>query len=185
MGEEDINARKRDMRQLQSLIEDVQNGNEDAFGEIFKWLSGRLFAYVLSHTAHREDALDIVQEVFIDIWKGLGTFQYKSDEQFYGFVFTITKRKLYKRYKNKHIVVSLEEDMVHESYEMKTEDYRHLLVHVNDLPTKYQDVLKLRYWSDMPFGEIAAMLGVKETTAKVWHHRALKKLQIMSAAYEN
>ncbi len=166
------------------LIKDVQDGNEDAFRAIFDRLSARLFAYVLSHTSHRDDALDIVQETFIDVWKGLPTFRYKSDEQFYGFVFVVLKRKIYKRYRNMRDTVSLDEEIMHESYEMKTEDYRHLEKHIAKLREPYQDILKLRYWSGMTFAEAAAMLDIKETTAKVLHHRAIKKLQAMLEQYE-
>ncbi|MCR4306343.1 MAG: RNA polymerase sigma factor [Candidatus Yonathbacteria bacterium] len=178
---------KENLQKLHVLIKDVQDGNEDAFRVIFDRLSARLFAYVLSHTSHRDDALDIVQETFIDVWKGLPTFQYKSDEQFYGFVFVVLKRKIYKRHRSMRDTVSLDEEILHESYEMKTEDYRHLLKHVGKLGESYQDILKLRYWSGMTFTEAAAMLGIKETTAKVWHHRAIKKLQAMleKEQYEN
>ena len=67
---------------------------------------------------------------------------------------------------------------------MEHEDYRYLMEHINKLPMKYRDVLKLRYWSDMKFGEIASVLKAKETTVKVWHHRAIKELQIVIKKYE-
>lgn len=178
---------RENSQKLQVLIKDVQGGNEDAFRAIFDRLSARLFAYVLSHTSHRDDALDIVQETFIDVWKGLPRFQYKSDEQFYGFVFVVLKRKIYKRHRNMRATVSFDEEIIHESYEMKMEDYRHLQKHIGKLGEPYQDLLKLKYWSGMTMRDAADMLGITETTAKVRHHRAIKKLQAMleQKQYEN
>ena len=62
-------------------------------------LSDRLFSYALAHTRNRDDALDLVQDTFIDLWGGLKKFKYKNDESFYGFVFLVLKRKLYRHYK--------------------------------------------------------------------------------------
>jgi len=165
-------------QELWKLIKEVQNGNKEAFREIFERLSNKFFAYTFSRTSNRDDALDIVQETFIDLWEALKKFQYRSDESFYGFIFTITKRKLSRYYKSKNKVVLLNEKSINENYEMRQEDHRHLLKHINMLTSKYQDILKLRYWSDMTFGEISSVLNIKETTAKVWHHRALKQLKI-------
>lgn len=164
-------------QELWKLIKEAQNGSEEAFQEIFERLSNKFFAYAFSRTSNRDDALDIVQETFIELWQALNRFQYRSNESFYGFVFTITKRKLSRYYKSKR-VIPLDQINPGKSYEMRQEDYRYLLKQMNGLTANYQDVLTLRYWSDMTFGEIAAALNIKETTAKVWHYRALKQLKI-------
>lgn len=173
------------MRELQILVKEAQNGDKGAFKGIFDHLNNRLFTYALSRTSNREDALDIVQETFIELWSSLKKFKYKSEEAFYGFVFILAKRKLYRYYKSKDMVISLTENNINESYEMKVEDYRYLLKHINTLRSDHQDLLKLRYWSGMTFGEIASTLNIKEVTAKVWHHRAIKKLQILLEDYDN
>ena len=57
------------------------------------------------------------------------------------------------------------------------EDYRHLLKQINMLSEKYQEVLRLRYWSGMKLSEVAEFLGIDEGTAKVRHFRALNELR--------
>ena len=78
---------------LQDLIDDSRKGDQKAFRVLFDTLSNRLFTYALSHTRSRDEALDLVQETFIDLWSALPKFNYKNDESFYGFVFLILKRK--------------------------------------------------------------------------------------------
>lgn len=167
-------------QELKILVEKAQNGSKEAFRDIFDRLSNKFFAYIFSRTSNRDDALDIVQETFIELWNALNKFQYRSDETFYGFIFTITKRKLFRYYQSKHKVIPLSK--VSEKYisqsGIKQKDYRYILKHVNALAPKYQDLLRLRYWSGMTFPEIASVLNIKETTAKVRHHRALKSLKI-------
>lgn len=170
-------------QELSRLIKEAQNGSKEAFGEIFERLSNEFFAYVHSRTQCRDDALDIVQETFIDLWGALKRFKYESKEAFYGFIFKIIKRKLYRYYKYRQKFVPLDEKVVSANYQIPSEDYRYLLKHVDTLTQKYQDLLRLRYWSGMTFNEIASVLNVKETTAKVWHHRAIKKLKILLKNY--
>ena len=172
------------MQELALLVTKAQNGDKEAFKGIFERLNNRLFAYVLLRTSNREDALDIVQETFIELWNALSKFKYRTEEEFNGFVFTLAKRKLYKHYKTKEKSVQLNEG-ANGSYEMKTEDYRYLLKNINTLSSEHQELLKLRYWSGMTFREIASVLNVKETTAKVRHHRAIQQLKILLENYDN
>jgi len=57
--------------ELQKLIEKTKNRDERAFQAIFELLSNRLFKYALSRSKSRDDALDIVQETFVELWKAL------------------------------------------------------------------------------------------------------------------
>lgn len=161
---------------LKRTVERAQNGNTRAFKTLFDSLSDRLFAYTVSHTKNRDDALDIVQETFIDLWSALPTLEYRSDESFHGFVFIILKRKLYKTYEMSKKTISIEE--IEMQYELQVnEDYRYLHKKIKILTPRYQELIKLRYWKGLPFQEIANVLDIPEATAKVWHHRAVQKLK--------
>lgn len=162
----------------ETLIEKAKAGDKIAFQGLFDMLSDRLFTYALAHTKNRDDALDLVQDTFIDLWNALKKFRYKNDESFYGFVFLILKRKLYRHYSKRVQSVEFDEKYITDNYTLEVEDYRYLEKIMSTLPQKYQELLKLRYWSAFSFKEIAAVMNVKEGTAKVWHHRAINKLQV-------
>ncbi|MBI1956842.1 MAG: sigma-70 family RNA polymerase sigma factor [Candidatus Niyogibacteria bacterium] len=169
---------------LEQQIEEAKRENPEAFRAIFDEAGDRVFLYAASRTATREDALDIAQETFIDLWKALGDFHYRSDEEFWGFLFRIAKRKLAAYYRSQPAELSL--DRIPEpSYDMEPQDHRMLLGQVNALKSNYQELLRLRYWSDMTFAQIASVMNIPEVTAKVWHHRAVKKLQANLNAHEN
>lgn len=167
---------------LAVLVAEARKGKQEAFREIFEHLHVRVFRYVLSHTPERDDALDITQEAFVDLWKALrnqsSRFAYKSDEEFYGFVFLIVKRKIARFYKTRRVTVSLDENTIDESHEFEHEDHRFLVKQIQTLTAKYQELLRLRYWGGMKLAEAAAVLGITEGTAKVWHHRALQELKV-------
>lgn len=162
---------------LAVLVADAREGKQGAFREIFEHLHARVFGYVLSHTPERDDALDITQDAFVDLWKALRKFEYKSDEEFYGFVFLIVKRKIARFYKHRRATVSFDEDVADESVDTEREDHRFLIKQIGALAMKYQELLRLRYWGGMKLAEAAAVLGITEGTAKVWHYRALQELK--------
>jgi RNA polymerase sigma-70 factor (ECF subfamily) len=165
-------------KNISALVLGASKGDREAFREVFEHLHARVFGYALSHTPERDDALDITQEVFVDLWKALRGFSYKSDEEFYGFVFLIVKRKIARFYKTRRVTVPLDENTIDESRESEREDHRFLMRQIQTLGVKYQELLRLRYWSGMKLAEAAAVLGITEGTAKVWHHRALQELRM-------
>jgi RNA polymerase sigma-70 factor (ECF subfamily) len=165
------------MDTLEILIERAKNRDNEAFREIFESLEPRVFSYACSHVERREDAKDITQEAFIDLWRGLKNFSYRTPEEFYGFVFLITKRKIARFYKEKKNDISLEETEMDVGFSEEHEDHRFLLRHIESLAEKYQEILRLRYWGGMKLSEAALVLGIDEGTAKVRHYRALQQLR--------
>jgi RNA polymerase sigma-70 factor (ECF subfamily) len=47
---------------------------------------------------------------------------------------------------------------------------------VRTLPPNYRDVVMLRVYAGLPFAQVAAALGIRESSAKVLYFRAKEKL---------
>ena len=47
---------------------------------------------------------------------------------------------------------------------------------VRTLPENYRDVVMLRVYAGLPFAQVAAALGIRESSAKVLYFRAKEKL---------
>jgi RNA polymerase sigma-70 factor len=63
------------MDQDQDLcIERAQNGDREAFSALVRLHQARLRGLVALTVSDRDAALDIVQDAFVDAWRGLGTF---------------------------------------------------------------------------------------------------------------
>lgn len=164
---------------IKELIQKSVSGDEGAFLLLYEHLNDRLFAFIYARTRNRDDALDLLQEVFVDLWQALDGFSYSSDSEFYGFVFTITKRKLSKHYsataKDAQRVDTADGLVMPDIDRLNNEQtLEAAMVHLKPM---YREVLELRYWSELSFAEIAHILKTKETTVKVRHHRAVKQLQ--------
>jgi RNA polymerase sigma-70 factor (ECF subfamily) len=162
---------------LSEALAKAAGGDERAFRALYDHLVDRLFSYVRSRAREREEATDVVQDIFLDIWGALPRFQYISDAHFYGFVFTIAKRRLIRHYKS-HRHESLDDLEPNQIPRIDADitDPDGVRALVDTLSEKYRDVIVLRYWSGLSFADIAFLLDTTETNAKVRHHRALKEL---------
>ncbi len=177
-------------RTLASLVDEARDGSQEAFRHIFDRLHGRLFSYARGHSSDKEVAQDVVQDTMVGLWEALPTFEYRSDEAFYAFAFMILKRTLMKTYTKAtrapaSLDALLEEigDRVLPKETPEYEDYRTLTKVLDTLSEGARDVIMLRYWSELSFGEVAESLGINESAAKVRHHRAMNELRETLSTY--
>jgi len=173
------------------LINEYLGGNQNSFKLLVEKYTPSIYNFSLRFVGEGY-VNDIVQDVFIKIWKNLKKFN-KTKASFKTWIFTITRNTItdYLRKKKMIPFSSLDEDG--ESFEndipsdiilpdkalIELED-KELLNNVLDkLPANYKEVLILYYQEDMTFNEIGQLLGKPLNTVKSYHHRALIKLQEM------
>lgn len=163
--------------ELKRILENART-TDVVFRELYDGTVNKVYAYALNRTRDKAQAMDIVQNAYAALWQSLDRFRYVSDEHFWGYFFTIIRRVLAREWRRK------KEESLSESYDVvapdeEHEDYRVLLGAVEDLKEKEQQVIKLRYFSDFSFADIAAALSITEGNAKVIHHRAFEKLKAL------
>jgi RNA polymerase sigma-70 factor (ECF subfamily) len=171
---------------FRGIIERLRQGDEKAFEELYTRLSGRVFSYILPRVKSRDEALDVLQEVFIAIWSARLRFAYRNDASVYGFVFTIARRTLASYYGGKKRDAATLELPQEDRYDMDIDGLgdAHMIERaMADLSDDDRDVLTLRYWSGFSFDEIAQMQGKHETAMRVRHHRALARLKSILSTY--
>ncbi len=60
------------------LIKQIKKGSEEAFDTIVRKYETKVFNLAMSFTRHREDAEEVLQDVFVTLYKKIGSFQGKS-----------------------------------------------------------------------------------------------------------
>jgi len=158
--------------------------DESAFKEIYDLTINRLFSFVLLRIRDKSEALDVVQDIYLSLWKSLDNFIYISEPHFYAFLFKVARRQLIKARAKIKDTVEFDEifDIPVEGDER--EDYRVLLSQIKRLNIKEQVCIELRYFEDLKFKNIAEILNTTESNTKVLHHRAIKKLKELMNDYE-
>lgn len=170
---------------LQTIVDKAQNGDEKAFGELYDIFSNRLFAFIMVKTSHRPTAEDLLQEVFIKIWKALPKYE-KQDVQFSSWLYAIASNHIKDHYRAvsrrpqtnellENIDKVTDEDL---SKPIDNEFLKNDLEKVlEQLPENYREVVQCRFLSDLTVSETAQVVGKTELAVRVIQTRALSKLR--------
>lgn len=165
---------------IRICITECAEGNTESFRRLYEHLIDRVFAYLRSRSGTKEQATDLAQEVFVELWQGLPRFTYHTHEQFYAFVFIIARRKLIKLYGRsgkETLFIEDENALADTNTKSAKEDSDALTRALSILDPEAREVVVLHHWSRYTFKEIAALINKTETAVRVQHHRALKILQ--------
>lgn len=167
-------------KSLEWLVRESASGRASAFRMLFDQTEGPLFRFIRYRVGTREDALDILQDVYVDLWFALerGKFIYSTDDEFWGFLSLIARRRVARMYRFRKPVISLDDVIdIRDSSEDRDERAIAAIDALERLEPHEQRVMDLRYFKGFKFLEIANLLGKGESAVKVEHHRAIRKLR--------
>lgn len=157
--------------------------SKDALGVLCEKYIPRIYGFALRRTGDILDAEDLTSSVFEKVVANIERFD-SSRASFATWVYRIALNTLndYFRAKRRKKEISYE---LHEgSKELAIPDYDEavnlrmdVLRFVGELPSKYREVIELRYFAGMKVGEIAGVLGISETAASKRILRGLERLR--------
>ncbi|MCW5911513.1 MAG: sigma-70 family RNA polymerase sigma factor [Cyclobacteriaceae bacterium] len=171
-----------EIRKEEQIIERSKK-DPRAFGELYEKYFDRIFNYLYRQTDDEDTAGDLCSQTFVNALNNIGRYEPRGFP-FSAWLYKIAGNEVNKHYrKNKgKKVFSIEELKVRELIEQATEDWDEELVnrlirYMNELPTDMIQVLELRFFEDKDFKEIAFILDMTESGAKMRTYRALDKLR--------
>ncbi len=163
---------------------------EKMFTEIYERESDSIFRYAFLRTSNREQALDIVQDTFIRLWKALMTQKQINHPK--AFLFTITRNLIIDWYRKKKSL-SIEsvfgdgdDNDNSSSYLVDSTSYkriqfsaeiREVIDVIGEMEPQYQEILYLRLIEDMLPQEIAKLLKITPNLASVRITRGMDELR--------
>lgn len=172
-----------EIRKEESIIERSKT-NPEAFGELYEKYFDRIFNYILRQTDDEDLTGDLCSQTFVNALNNLHRYEYRGFP-FSAWLYKIAGNEVNKHYrKNKgKKVFSIEELKVRELVEQGSDSWDEELItkvitYMNELPTEMIQVLELRFFEDKDFKEIAFILDMTESGAKMRTYRALDKLRI-------
>ncbi len=139
------------------LIQSAQKGDAQAFGELYERYAPRVFRYLYAHLDNRLDAEDLTEEVFLRVWKSLGSYQ-EQGVPFLAFLFRVGRNALIDHYRRRdkgEAEASIEEMPLREPGAGPMEAVTAILEHqqlrakLMELREDYRTVLALRYLSGL------------------------------------
>ncbi len=162
---------------------------DSPYEELYRRHASGLFAYAFQQTASREDAEDIVLEVFLSILQNTRFLTFDRGKQ-EAWLWTIARNKIVDYYRRaiRRPNVSIEwlaeplyadDRQAPEELSLKREEYEQLYSALRELPQLQQDVLRLRFGHGLKCEEIAPVLEKSEGAIRMILFRTLQRLRGM------
>lgn len=148
---------------------------EEKFIECVERNNQRLFLIALSFTKNQSDAEDILQNIFLKLWKYNKPFN--NDMHIDKWLTSVCVNESKNHIKSPFKTRTVPLDNVNENYTFETSDSYDLFKAVMSLPQKERIVVHLFYYEDMTIKDISALLKIKESAIKTRLHRARKELK--------
>lgn len=144
----------------------------DAYKEPLYWHIRRM---VLIH----QDADDVLQNVFIKVYKSVGKF--REEAKLYTWLYRIASNESITFLKKKKRTQEVSEQMISELKQDPyfTGDIIQLILKegIELLPTKQKQVFILRYYDGLAYKEMAEILDSSIGSLKASYHHAVKKIE--------
>jgi RNA polymerase sigma-70 factor (ECF subfamily) len=173
----------------QGLVSAIAGGSSDALGRLYDRHAGRVFALARRIVARPEDAEEIVQDVFAQVWRQAA--RYTGDRaSVAGWIVMLTRTRAIDRLRARRArpdedqgieptpalpLPSLAPDP--ESITLSQESARQIRGAFETLPDPQRSVLELAYYQGLSHSEIATTTGVPLGTVKTRIRAAMETLR--------
>ena len=157
---------------------------ERAYTTLIKKYQERLYWHIRRMVVDHDDTNDILQNVFIRVWKALENF--KEESQLYTWLYRIATNEslTFLEGQKKRAAVSLSDVESGLSNKIKADKHFNpdkiewkLQLAIQQLPEKQKVVFTLRYYDEMPYEEMSRVLDTSEGALKASYHHAVKKVE--------
>jgi len=173
------------------IVDIIIKKDKEAYEILVQRYQNKLYAYVFRLTNHREEATDILQDVFLKAYKNIKGFDTKK--KFSSWIYRIAHNesvnwlKKNTRYKKQSIDDDENKIDIADSSDLEEEisnnhEKDDLMNKIDLLPIIYKEVLVLRYLEEKSYEEISIIMKKSVNAVGILLNRAKKKL---AEVYEN
>lgn len=171
-----------EIRKEYEILERSKN-DPTTFGELYEKYFDPIFNFIYRQTDDEDLTADLASQTFLNALRNVNKFEYRG-VPISAWFYRIASNEINKHYRRqkRDKVFSIEEIKVRELIEQSDEGWdeelvKKLLDYLKELPTDMLEVLELRFFEDKDFNEIAFILNITESGAKMRTYRALDKLR--------
>ncbi len=166
--------------QEKELIKEAKT-NVQAFDKLYRYYLPKIYSYTLNGTNNVQTAQDITSQVFLTAVEKIKQYNPNKGFTFGAWLYKIAHNKIidhYRKYSTKKST-ELNDNLItttdNSDQEYIKSMYRNQInLTLKKLKPRYQEVIRLRFYSELDIPEIAEVLKVKPTNVSVLLFRALK-----------
>ena len=166
----------------QEILTNWELGKKElALRMLIKQHSESLYWHIRKMVLTHQDTDDVLQNVYIKVWKGLDRFKGKSS--LYTWLYRIASNESLTHLKRakKHRSVDVEQEYLNNVRDGASVDGEkaNQVLHkaILTLPDKQRLVFNMRYFDDMNYKDMAEVLKTSVGALKASYHHAVKKIE--------
>lgn len=155
-----------------------------AFRMILGKYQEKLYWHIRRMVLVHEDADDVLQNTFIKIWKGLPGFRESSG--LFTWMYRIATNEaitfIKARQRDRMMIADDPDDTIKgrlksDPYFDGDEVFEKLQIAIEELPPKQKTVFRMKYFDEMTYEDMAAVLGTSVGALKASYFHAVRKIQ--------
>ena len=180
-----------------ALVERFKAGDRGAFEELYERYKTKVYNTACRITRNAAEAADVTQEVFVNVFKKIGLFEFRSS--FSTWVYRMSVNASIDRYRKvtRHPTLSTDDEAFQDTAQFRrmadektpaadenaeqNESDKEIQKMIALLPIKLRTAVVLRYVQDLSYQEVAQALKCSEGTVKSRLNRAHEKLRKLLA----
>ena len=166
----------------EKLIKRALGGSNSAWNKLIKRYEKRVYNYALRMVGNPDDAMDLMQEVFVGVHRNLAS--YRGEGAFPAWLFRIASFRCTDYLRRRRFMDEYDEQtapsddtLSPQSLAMATHANAQITEALQQLSHEQRQVVELKFFQAFTFEDIASQLGISPNTAKTRLYSALKKLR--------
>lgn len=178
-----ITTLKKGSLSSEQLLSLLKSRDEQGFNYLYDNYSGALYGVILRIVAYKEEANEVLQDVFVKIWNSIKSFD-ENKGSFYTWMLNIARNSAIDRLKSKSFQNDLQNqsipDFVNDNVALSTEqkhEFNEVQNAVNTLREDYRIIINKAYFGGFTQEEISEELGIPLGTVKTRTRAALLELK--------
>ncbi|MHC4070380.1 MAG: RNA polymerase sigma factor [Planctomycetota bacterium] len=178
----------KDDKYIQQLLSSARSGSRKSMGKLAVAVRERLYPFVFRTTLNHDLTEDVLQETLLTVVRQVASL--RESRRFWPWVYRIAWSKIQDNHRRSRLRTSGKTSLLqyHASdaragsdsildAQIHAESLRQLSEVLEQLSHHHKDVLRLRYYEQLPYDRIASMTCTTPQMARVRFHRAKKSLK--------
>jgi RNA polymerase sigma-70 factor (ECF subfamily) len=176
---------------IAGIIRRIRSGDRDAFVALTRLYQQKVFVLAYSFFRNKEDAIDLVQDVFLRIFEKIDSFQ--EDRNFEAWLIQVAKNLCIDRYRKTRGRREMESDARVDELPLaddrspdagRSSDLKAVLSQsVDRLADRQKTIFLMRHVNQMGNEEIARVLNISTGTVKSLHFKAIRRLRTLMSPH--
>lgn len=169
-------------KEIIALIKERKN-RDTGFTLLMEKYRERIYWHIRRTVVSQEDAEDVLQETFINVYRYMDSF--KGDSSIYTWLYRIATNQCSRLFRERKLITTSYDmssnsliDKLHQEADIGSEE---ILIKFQEailqLPHKQRVVFNLRYYDELSYSEIAKITGSSEAALKTNYHYASESIK--------